>query len=94
VAKTILRIMDATAIVVATMCFEISPGWAFGDAPWCAVINLPMDVYWDCQYRSVEECVSSVTGGNRGFCSLNPWPSPNSHMAVASTHLRRHAQQN
>jgi hypothetical protein len=34
-------------------------------------------VIWDCQYRSIEECVPNVLAGNRGFCNVNPaWQGP------------------
>ncbi len=70
---------------------------ASGDAPWCAVINLGMgDVYWDCQYRTVEECVPNVIAGNRGFCNLNPrgpGPAPAARTAVPhQRHSRHHVQ--
>ena len=45
-----------------------------GDAPWCAVVNVGTgSVYWDCHYRTVEECVPNVLAGNRGFCNHNPY---------------------
>lgn len=57
--------------------FGASASYAYGDAPWCAVMNLGTgDAVWDCEYRTVEECVPHVIAGNRGFCSLNPWPGP------------------
>ncbi|HEY6858364.1 MAG TPA: DUF3551 domain-containing protein [Pseudolabrys sp.] len=44
------------------------------EPPWCAVISLGTgDVYWDCQYRSIEECRPNVIAGNRGFCNPNPY---------------------
>jgi len=51
---------------------------AFGDAPWCAVIEIGAgEIYWDCQYRTVEQCVPNVIAGNRGFCNVNPYgPGP------------------
>jgi len=51
---------------------------AVGTAPWCAVISLGMgEPYWDCQYRSIEECAPVVVAGNRGFCNPNPgWEEP------------------
>ena len=43
------------------------------EAPWCAVVDVGMgNVYWDCQYNSIEECVPHVLAGNRGFCTQNP----------------------
>jgi Protein of unknown function (DUF3551) len=43
------------------------------EAPWCAVINMGLDVYWDCQYQSFEQCYPTVLAGNRGFCNPNPY---------------------
>ena len=67
--------------------------FAFGNAPWCAVVNLGMgDVYWDCQYRTVEECVPNVIAGNRGFCNLNPYgPGPAAAAVPQKRHHKRHA---
>ena len=76
------------AIAVAT-CLGTSSVRAYGDAPWCAVINIGAGtVYWDCQYRTVEECVPNVIAGNRGFCNLNPWPGPS--QVVPYKHQKRH----
>jgi hypothetical protein len=72
VAKTLAKLAIGVTAAVAATSFGTSPGRAYGDAPWCAVINLKGDVYWDCQYRTVEECVPNVIAGNRGFCNLNP----------------------
>jgi hypothetical protein len=79
--------------------FGASVGHASGDAPWCAVINLGMgDVSWDCRYRTVEECVPNVIGGDRGFCNLNPWgpdPGPSSGPGSArgaAGPLKRHSK--
>ena len=30
------------------------------------------NMYWDCQYPSLEACVPHVVAGNRGFCNPNP----------------------
>jgi hypothetical protein len=44
------------------------------EAPWCAVISTSEDsVYWDCQYRSFEECRPNVLAGNRGWCNPSPY---------------------
>jgi len=45
----------------------------YGPAPWCAVVNVGMgNMYWDCQYWSVQQCAPNVLAGNRGFCNPNP----------------------
>src|ERR1700693_5708176 len=64
----------AGAMVLTAVTLSMPPVRAqVGEAPWCAVISLGVgDVYWDCQYRSVEECVPNVLAGNRGFCNHNP----------------------
>jgi len=47
------------------------------EAPWCAVINNSEDsVYWDCQYRSFEDCQPHVLAGNRGWCNPSPYYVP------------------
>jgi hypothetical protein len=61
------RFAIAAASLSAGLVFGAPASHASGDAPWCAVINLGMgDVYWDCHYRTVEECVPNVIAGNRG----------------------------
>jgi hypothetical protein len=73
-----MRAMIAAAAFVAAfvtaMGFNIPSSYAFGDAPWCAVKNFGSDVVWDCEYRTVEECVPHVIAGDRSFCNLNPSP--------------------
>jgi hypothetical protein len=72
--KTIIpRLMFAAAAAAAALCFDVPASWAYGNAPWCAVIETgDGDVQWDCQYNSVEECRPNVLAGNRGTCGLNP----------------------
>ena len=71
--KAVVRPMLAVSAFTVALCFDVPPTHASGTAPWCAVIATGFDVYWDCQYRSVEECVPNVLAGNRGFCNPNPW---------------------
>ena len=67
-----MRLFLALAVVMAAMSFETDPVRA-SEAPWCAVVSSgPGSVYWDCRYRTVEECVPNVIAGNRGFCNQNP----------------------
>jgi hypothetical protein len=50
---------------------------ASGDAPWCAVTQLGEGASaWNCEYETVEECLPSVTSGNRGSCVPNPYAAP------------------
>jgi hypothetical protein len=61
------------AAAVAIGAFGFGQGPAAAEAPWCAVYGMGENgEFWECQYRSVEECVPHVTSGNRGFCNPNP----------------------
>ena len=72
--RTGSKVAIVAAGLAAVVIFGARAGHASGNAPWCAVINLGMgDVHWDCQYRTIEECVPNVIAGNRGFCNLNPY---------------------
>ena len=87
--------MVAAAVAAAATMVEISAGQAYGDAPWCAVIEIgDGDVYWDCQYRSIEECRPNVIAGNRGFCNVNPYggrpaPAPPARRHKSRSHSHR-----
>jgi Protein of unknown function (DUF3551) len=66
-----LKMVFAAAVAI-TAVFALRPAQA-AEAPWCAVIDIGTgDVYWDCQYYSLEACVPNVLAGNRGFCNENP----------------------
>jgi len=88
VAKIPAKLTFSIAALAAATWFGTSSGYAYGDAPWCSVKTLSGDVYWNCQYRTVEECVPSVVAGDRGFCALNPWPGPSQ---VVPYRLKRHS---
>jgi len=76
-ATTTAKLTIAGIAFAAATCLGASASYAYGDAPWCAVMELgPGAAVWDCEYRTVEECVPHVIAGNRGVCSLNPWPGP------------------
>jgi len=93
VLKTLAKLTFGIAALAAATSFGTSPSQAFGDAPWCAVINIGAGtVYWDCQYRTVEECVPNVLAGNRGFCNLNPWPGPSQVVPYTYQHQKRYAR--
>ncbi len=68
--------MNLVAIAaLAGACFGLQPAQAY-QAPWCAVIQLgPGSNYWDCQYRSFEDCYrrGNILAGNRGFCNPSPY---------------------
>ena len=68
-------IFAAVATVAAALEFGLQPAAAY-EAPWCAVVSMGTgSVYWDCQYRSFEECYrkGNVLAGNRGFCNPSPY---------------------
>ena len=93
----IAKMTIAAAALGAALVCNVRASHAFGDAPWCAVINLGQgEIYWDCEYRTVEECAPNVIAGNRGFCNLNPYgPGPSAyaplpHPRHAKRHVARH----
>ena len=67
-----IRLFLVGATALASVAFSYHPTKA-DEAPWCAVINTGLDVHWNCQYRSVEQCYPAVIAGNRGFCNPNPY---------------------
>jgi hypothetical protein len=93
VVKTLAKLKIGIAILAVSAWFGTSSSRAYGDAPWCTVINIgPGTVYCDCQYRTIEECVPDVIGGNRGFCNLTPVAGP--FQAVPYKYQNRHARTN
>jgi hypothetical protein len=79
------------AAAAAVAIFRVPASFAFGDAPRCAVTSLGRgDVHWDCQYRTVEECVPNVIAGNRGFCNLNPYGPGRAAAAVSPKRHHKH----
>ena len=87
-----LAIAAAAFLAAATTSLGLAPAQAgsFGNAQWCAIQNLGAgDVVWDCQYRTVEECVPHVIAGNRGSCGINPsWVPP---AAAPAKYRKRHS---
>ena len=53
-AKTFAKMTIGITALAVTTWFGTSSSRAYGDAPWCAVINLGKHVYRDCQYRTFE----------------------------------------
>jgi hypothetical protein len=68
--------MNLVAIAaLAGAFFGLQPAQAY-EAPWCAAIEVAKgSIYWDCQYRSFEDCYRRgiVVAGNRGFCNHSPY---------------------
>jgi len=91
--RTAIKIPVVAAGLAMGSMFGAAAGHASSDAPWCAVINLGMgDARWDCRYRTVEECVPNVIGGDRGSCSPNPHGPAT--VAVPVKRNKRHFQHN
>jgi hypothetical protein len=95
VTKAIGRLTAAIVTVAAAMCLQVSSSQAqyYGDAPWCAVLQIGTgSVTWHCYYRTVEECVPNVLAGNRGSCNLNPYFTAARGPATArpARHKRQH----
>ncbi len=89
--KTVTRLSVAAFVVAAALSFQVPTGFAYGDAPWCAVVSLGAgEIHWDCSYRTVEECQPHVIAGNRGFCNLNPYGPGPYGAAPPARHKKRH----
>jgi len=81
--------MIFVAAALASLAFSPQPAVAdYHEAPWCAVIGMGKGVYWDCQYRSFEECRPTVLAGNRGWCNQNPYFASN--RPTVHQHYRKH----
>jgi hypothetical protein len=90
--KAIGRLTAAIAVVAAALCLQVSSSQAqyYGDAPWCAVLQIGTgSVTWHCYYRTVEECVPNVLAGNRGSCNLNPYFTGSRGPAATARPARR-----
>ena len=80
-------------LAAASLGFGVCAAHAgtIGNAPWCAVQSLgDGDVEWDCEFRTVEECVPNVIAGNRGFCNINPSFVPPAYAAPPRHYRKRH----
>jgi len=90
--RTTTKLVFAVAAFASAMAADVSASRAGGSAPWCAVIEIGAgEVYWDCRYRTVEECAPNVIAGSRGFCNLNPsGPGPNAPAGARPRHHKQH----
>jgi hypothetical protein len=77
--KSIIAVKRTTVRAAGQKQFSL-PAAAADVAAWCAVINY--GEYWDCQYRSFEECRPNALA-KRGWCN----PSP--YFASSPTEYRR-----
>jgi hypothetical protein len=67
-----MRTILVAAALGAALLVDSRPAPA-AEMPWCGVISIGYGaVYWDCRYRTFEECYPNVLSGNRGFCIQNP----------------------
>ena len=69
------RVILVATAALAGVIVGLQPAQAY-NAPWCAMIEVAKgSVYWDCQYRSFEDCYrrGNILGGNRGFCNPSPY---------------------
>jgi hypothetical protein len=85
------RMIFATIAALAGAFF--GPTAQAYEAPWCAMIeNGKGSVYWDCQYRSFEDCYrrGNILAGNRGFCNPSPYYVANT--AEYRRSAKRHAR--
>ncbi len=88
-----MRLMLAIAAFGAMLFYNIPASQAYiGNGPWCAFINMGTgDIFEDCQYQTLEECVPNVLAGNRGTCNPNPrWDGWNRTTATPKKHHKRH----
>ena len=96
--NTMKRITLAIAGAAAVLFAGIPSSQAsYGDAPWCAVINVGTgEMYWDCQYQTFEQCAPNVIAGNRGFCNHNPTyvPAAAAPPSHAKHRVRKHSHNN
>lgn len=88
------RLILATVAALAGGLVGLQPAQAY-QAPWCAVIqNGVSSVYWDCQYRSFDDCYrrGNILGGNRGFCNPSPYYVATAPEQTRSAKHRRRPQ--
>ena len=67
-----MRYVLAAAVFIAAIAFDLRPASAFGNGPWCSAVVFGHSVVKNCAYRTFEECLPNVLGGNCGFCEQNP----------------------
>jgi Protein of unknown function (DUF3551) len=59
--------------VAAALLLDVCASQAY-QGPWCAGTNRGGGTFvYNCSMRTLEQCVSEVIAGNRGFCSPNPY---------------------
>jgi Protein of unknown function (DUF3551) len=80
----------AVAVFVGVMAVDLRPAQAYGNEPWCSAVTFDHSVVKRCQFRTFEECLTEITGGNRGFCEQNPdWYGRNHKVEAPKRHHKR-----
>ena len=73
--KFILTVTIAAAALAAGLCFDMPASRAsYRDAPWCLVKSGGEDSYWDCEFKTFQECLQARAGIS--FCNVNPSGRP------------------
>jgi hypothetical protein len=88
-----MRLTLAIAAFAAVWFYSIPASQAYmGNDPWCAFIDIGTgEIFEDCQYRTLEECVPNVLAGNRGTCNPNPrWEGATVPVLKQRPHRKRH----
>ena len=73
-----MQLMLILVAIAAAILFDARPSGAY-QGPWCAGTSRGHSFVYNCSMRTLEQCVSEVIAGNRGFCNPNPyyrWPEP------------------
>jgi hypothetical protein len=66
------KIILAVFAVAGLTAFGGSPGYAYGDGPWCAVSSMGRGGAIErCDFTNFEACRMEIVAGNRGFCRQN-----------------------
>ena len=67
-----MRFMLIATAVAMAMLFDPRASRAY-QGPWCAGTSRGHSFVYNCSMRTLEQCVSEVIAGNRGFCNPNPY---------------------
>jgi len=82
--KFILTVTIAAAALAAGLCFDMPASRAsYGDAPWCLVKSGGEDSYWDCEFKTFQECLQARAGIS--FCNVNIRSASRSRAGAAWT---------
>jgi hypothetical protein len=70
-----MQVVLILVAVAAALLLDVRASQAYyGQGAWCAGQNRGGSTFtYNCSMRTLEQCVSEVIAGNRGFCSPNPY---------------------